>query len=313
MSTFCSAFWKHTNIRPGGRVYPCCRFKHSIGTTDGDLDKVLHSDAYNELRTLSSAGEHINGCEKCYYEESIQHKSLRQEFNEKYKADTVGLEYLEIGIDNLCNLTCDGCNSEFSTSWRAKELRETGKANYDYMTIDTIKSVPDTVTKVLFLGGEPLSTKRHLELLKLVKDPKKVDVVYNTNAMYMPDIENETIWAKFKSVMFIVSIDGVGKVAETVRNGTKWISVKRFVEYIVNKNYKLEFNTVIHLNNYKDIENITTYVRNFNADWYINVLTYPQLLDIKNLPSKEKEFIKETSNKLDLPTKDFIINHLNTN
>jgi radical SAM protein with 4Fe4S-binding SPASM domain len=313
MSTFCSAFWKHTNIRPGGRIFPCCRFKHSIGTTDGDLESVLHSEAYEELRKLSSAGEHISGCEKCYYEESIQHKSLRQEFNEKYKADNVGLEYLEIGIDNLCNLTCDGCNSEFSTSWRAKEIRETGKANYDYMTIDTIKSVPDTVTKVLFLGGEPLSTKRHLELLKLIKDPTKVDVVYNTNAMYMPDKENEAIWAKFKSVMFIVSIDGVGKVAESVRSGTKWMHVQRFIEYITTKKYKLEFNTVIHINNYKDIENITNYVRGFNADWYINVLTYPLLLDIKHLPDQEKEYIKNISAKLDLPTKDFIINHLNTN
>lgn len=313
MSTFCSAFWKHTNIRPGGRIFPCCRFKHSIGTTDGDLESVLHSEAYEELRKLSSAGEHISGCEKCYYEESIQHKSLRQEFNEKYKADNVGLEYLEIGIDNLCNLTCDGCNSEFSTSWRAKEIRETGKANYDYMTIDTIKSVPDTVTKVLFLGGEPLSTKRHLELLKLIKDPTKVDVVYNTNAMYMPDKENEAIWAKFNSVMFIVSIDGVGKVAESVRSGTKWMHVQRFIEYITTKKYKLEFNTVIHINNYKDIENITNYVRGFNADWYINVLTYPLLLDIKHLPDQEKEYIKNISAKLDLPTKDFIINHLNTN
>ena len=313
MSTFCSAFWKHTNIRPGGRIFPCCRFKHSIGTTDGDLESVLHSEAYEELRKLSSAGEHISGCEKCYYEESIQHKSLRQEFNEKYKADNVGLEYLEIGIDNLCNLTCDGCNSEFSTSWRAKEIRETGKANYDYMTIDTIKSVPDTVTKVLFLGGEPLSTKRHLELLKLIKDPTKVDVVYNTNAMYMPDKENEAIWAKFKSVMFILSIDGVRKVAESVRSGTKWMHVQRFIEYITTKKYKLEFNTVIHINNYKDIENITNYVRSFNADWYINVLTYPLLLDIKHLPDQEKEYIKNISAKLDLPTKDFIINHLNTN
>lgn len=173
--------------------------------------------------------------------------------------------------------------------------------------------MPDTVTKVLFLGGEPLSTKRHLELLKLIKDPTKVDVVYNTNAMYMPDKENEAIWAKFKSVMFIVSIDGVGKVAESVRSGTKWMHVQRFIEYITTKKYKLEFNTVIHINNYKDIENITNYVRGFNADWYINVLTYPLLLDIKHLPDQEKEYIKNISAKLDLPTKDFIINHLNTN
>ena len=313
MSTFCSAFWKHTNIRPGGRVYPCCRFKHSIGQSDGDLEKVLHSDAYKKLRKLSASGERIRGCEKCYYEESIQHKSLRQEFNEKYKADSVGLEYLEIGIDNLCNLTCVGCNSEFSTSWRAKELRETGKANYEYMTIDTIKSVPDTVTKVLFLGGEPLSTNRHLELLKLVKNPQKVDVVYNTNAMYMPTEKLESIWANFKSIMFIVSVDGVGQVAEKVRGGTKWDKVCEFVDYVTKKQHKLEFNTVMHLNNYEDIQNITKYVRNYKADWYINVLTYPTFLDIKNLPKDQKQLIKENAQQLNLPTKDFIINHLNTN
>ena len=68
------------------------------------------------------------------------------------------------------DLDADGVVSDEEIT-RAKEIRETGKANYDYMTIDTIKSVPDTVTKVLFLGGEPLSTKRHLELLKLIKDP----------------------------------------------------------------------------------------------------------------------------------------------
>jgi len=313
MSTLCSAFWKHTNIRPGGRVYPCCRFKHSIGKTNGDIENVLHSPEYQELRDLSASGEYISGCEKCYYEESIQHRSLRQEFNEKYNTDSVGLEYLEIGIDNLCNLTCDGCNSEFSTSWRAKEIRENGKAKYDYMTIDTITSIPSTVNKILFLGGEPLSTTRHLELLKLVNDPKKVDVVYNTNAMYMPNSELEATWKLFKSVMFIVSIDGVGKVAEKVRSGTVWTKVRRFIDYVVNKNYKLEFNTVMHLNNYQDIENITEYVRKFNADWYINVLTYPELLDIKNLPIAEKEIIKKKAVDLDLPTKDFIVNHLNTN
>ena len=97
----CSAFWNHTNIRSGNRVYPCCRFKRSIDTFDGDVDNVLHSDAYKDLREQSAKGEFIKGCEKCFYEEKIGHKSLREEFNEKYTMDKVDLKFLEIGFDQL--------------------------------------------------------------------------------------------------------------------------------------------------------------------------------------------------------------------
>ena len=312
MSTICSAFWKHTNIRPGGRIYPCCRFKMSIGSTDGDLENVLNSDVYKMLRNRSLNNEKIVGCEKCYYEESIGHKSLREEFNEKYDTNSVGLEYLEIGIDNLCNLVCDGCNSEFSTSWRAKEIREQGSAKYDYLTVDTITSIPTTVNKILFLGGEPLITKRHLEVLKLVKDPSKVNLVYNTNAMYMPDLETESVWINFKSVRFIVSVDGVGEIAERVRGGTKWTQVTEFVDYAYN-NYDLEFNTVLHINNYQDISNIANYIKEYNADWYVNVLTYPKHLDIVNLDEEQKNKIIDDVLFYNIPNKDFIINHLDTN
>lgn len=312
MSTLCSAFWKHTNIRPGGRVYPCCRFKMSIGNTDGNLENVLNSDVYKMLRNRSLNNEKIVGCEKCYYEESIGHKSLREEFNEKYDTNSVGLEYLEIGIDNLCNLVCDGCNSEFSTSWRAKEIREQGSAKYDYMTVDTITSVPSTVKKILFLGGEPLITKRHLEVLKLVKDPSKVNLVYNTNAMYMPDLETENAWANFKSVRFIVSIDGVDAVAERVRGGTKWTQVTEFVNYAYT-NYELEFNTVLHINNYQDISNIAEYISNYTVDWYVNVLTYPKHLDIIHLTEEQKHALIDDVLFYNIPNKDFILNHLGTN
>lgn len=312
MSTICSAFWKHTNIRPGGRVYPCCRFKFPIDVTDGDIENVLNSNSYKMLRNRSLNNEKIVGCEKCYYEESIGHKSLREEFNEQYDTDSVGLEYLEIGIDNLCNLVCDGCNSEFSTSWRAKEIREQGSAKHDYMTVDTITSVPSSVRKILFLGGEPLITKRHLEVLNLVENPELVTVVYNTNAMYMPDIETESAWSKFKHVEFIVSVDGVGEVAERVRGGTVWNKVVEFVDFVYNKGYGLEFNSVMHINNYNNFGIIAGYIRNYNADWYINVLTYPKHLDINNLNSTEKNYIIETVDQLNLPNKDFIKNHLDT-
>ena len=154
----CSAFWNHTNIRSGNRIYPCCRFKTSIGQFDGDVGNVLHIPEYKKIREANAKGEFIKGCEKCWYEEKIGHKSLRQEFNEKYTTDNVELKFLEIGFDNLCNLTCDGCNSEFSTSWIIKEKQIYGEAKNKLMEIDEVTNVPDTINKILFLGGEPLIT-----------------------------------------------------------------------------------------------------------------------------------------------------------
>jgi hypothetical protein len=82
-NTLCSAFWNHTNIRGGNRVFPCCRYKTPIQTFGGDLEKVLYSKEYKSLRSDSSNGIRNPNCEKCYYEESLGKKSTRQWFNEK--------------------------------------------------------------------------------------------------------------------------------------------------------------------------------------------------------------------------------------
>lgn len=307
----CSAFWKHTNIRSGNRVYPCCRFKHSIDTFDGDVNNVLHSDAYKELRNMSESGEYISGCEKCHYEESIQHKSLRQEFNEKYDTDTIELKFLEIGFDNLCNLTCDGCNSEFSTSWIVKEKQIYGSAKHKLMEIDAVTNVPDTINKILFLGGEPLITDRHLRLLHQVKHKGKVEVIYNTNGTFIPSKEVVEELQHYYKVTFILSIDGVGELGEKVRGGTKWKNVVEFINWVYDHDYNLEFNTVLHKNNYTGLEDLNNFCRRFpDARWYVNVLTYPFDLDIKLLEQDQQDKIISDAKEFNLPNKEFIINHL---
>ena len=306
----CSAFWKHTNIRSGNRIYPCCRFKHSIGTFDGDVDNVLHSTAYEELRNMSASGEYITGCEKCYYEESIQHRSLRQEFNEKYEADTVELKFLEIGFDNLCNLTCDGCNSEFSTSWIVKEKEIYGAPKHKLMEIDAVTNVPSTINKILFLGGEPLITDRHLRLLHQINHKSEVEVVYNTNGTFIPNDNVVEELKNYKKVTFILSIDGVGELGEKVRSGTKWSDVCKFIDWAYNQSYTLEFNTVLHKNNYTGLKELHKFCTSFDASWYINVLTYPFELDITMLDQSAKDNIISDCKSLKLPNSEFIINHL---
>jgi len=308
--TFCSAFWKHTNLRPGDRIYPCCRFKDSIGTFNGDLINLLDITEYKSLREKSLSGEKISGCEKCYYEESIGHKSLRQEFNEKYSADVVSLEYLEIGIDNLCNLACIGCNSEFSTRWIQKEIEQFGKASNKYIKVSDMISIPESINKILFLGGEPLLTERSVNFLKQVPNPSTVEVIFNTNATVIPNQEMLSLLQKMLKVHFIVSIDGIDEVAQKVREGTDWSKVLEFINWLYLNQFTFEFNTVLHNKNWDNIREIANFVKEHNVNWYVNMLTYPKHLDTRLLTDVEKSKLVASISDLDIPNKDFISNHL---
>jgi len=297
--TKCAAFWKHTNIRGDNRIFPCCRFKRPVAVFDTSISNILESDVYEKLR--QSDVSKMPECAKCMHEEANGRKSLRQEFNEQYDTDTVELKFLEIGFDNICNLTCDGCNSEFSSAWAKKE---TGKLSYT--EIDEVTDVPDTIEKILFLGGEPLMTNRHRKFLELVKDPSRVDVVYNTNGTFL--IEDIALLRKFNSVKFILSIDGYKDLNDRVRSGSSWSDVTRFIEQVEMLDFNLEINTVLHLNNWQGIKELEEYVRALDCKWTVNVLTYPKHLDIANYKDKNEivDLIKQTS----IPNKDYVINHL---
>lgn len=308
----CAAFWKHTNIRPGNRVYPCCRFKKPVAEFDGDLKSVLDSPAYNELRRANENNKWISGCEKCYYEESIGHKSLRQEINETYNTNSVSLEYLEIGMDNLCNMSCDGCSSEFSTSWIAKEKKLFGKADNGYLDNKEITSVPESIKKILFLGGEPLLTKKHLDLLALHPKPSKCQVVYNTNASVIPDQACKDTWKRFWSTSFIVSIDGYGTVNEKVREGSSWQKTVEFMDWCLDHNYRFEVNSVIHKNNLFSTLDLADFLEDYNCEWYVNVLTFPEHLDINTLNNRTLDKFLEKLLNTRIPNRDFIIGHINT-
>jgi sulfatase maturation enzyme AslB (radical SAM superfamily) len=306
METKCAAFWVHTNIRSDNRVFPCCRFKSPIDKFDGDLSTVLNSNAYNVLRKASLENNVIQGCEKCYYEESVGKESLRQKFNKEYLTDKVSLQFLEIGFDNICNLTCDGCWEEFSSSWGRKVFK---------LKSDIIKStkeitcVPDSITKVLFLGGEPLMTNRHKTFLLKFKNLSDLEVVYNTNGTFLLDEVTVELLKKCKTVNFIVSIDGFGKLNETVRSGSKWKDVIDFLNQLSLLGFNFTIHTVIHINNWQGLDDLSKFITKNNYTWTTNILTYP--IDLRINISENKKEIAEYIQKIDvLPNKETIIKYI---
>lgn len=309
--TKCAAFWKHLNLRSGNRVFPCCRYKTSEATFHGDFDAVINSTRWQELRKLSEQGTPLAGCQKCYHEEKIGKTSLRQRFNQDYDTDSVTIEFLEIGFDNICNLTCDGCGPEFSTAWAMKEDPGTTfkMAVNDTVDIDT---VPATITKILFLGGEPLMTNRHQRFLEKITNPQDVSVTYNTNGTFALDRRAQQTLSKFRQVEFIVSVDGIGELNDRVRSGSRWADIEDFVYKSIALGFKTTIHTTVHANNWQGLQEIHTWTKEKNIPWSLNVLTYPPQLDIRNLPSVEKQSMSELIVSLPEDTRIYLQNHLNS-
>jgi sulfatase maturation enzyme AslB (radical SAM superfamily) len=297
--TKCAAFWHHTNIRNDNNIFPCCRFKTPIQKFDGDVVNILNSAEYKAMRDHQGP---IAGCAKCDYEELLGKKSLREQFNEQYDMETVKLEFLEVGLDNICNLTCDGCWDEFSSSWAKKSNRD-----IIVRTSNDIVSLPDTINKILFLGGEPLMSTRHLKLLKIA-NRVDLDVTYNTNGTFLLDEETIILLNECKHVKFILSVDGYGELNEQVRSGSKWSDIIKFIDQISDLGFELVIHTVIHKNNWQGIPQLADFVKRCHLHWTTNVLTYPAHLDIATI--EDKTAIIGIINSSNIPNKAYILKHL---
>ena len=272
----CAAFWKHTNLRNSDKVFPCCRFKQPV-------------------------------CAKCMYEEDNGKKSLREKFNETYDMETIGLEYLEVGLDNICNLTCDGCWAEFSSSWSEKQFPDKPKS-FHIRSGKDIEVLPDTLNKILFLGGEPLMTTRHYKILQKIKTPENVEVTYNTNATFMLSEQHISLLNTFKKVHFIVSIDAYGELNDKVRSGSKWSQILEFIDQIKSTKFSMSINSVLHINNWRGFIDLENFVNEVNVDWEVNVLTFPKHLDVAN--NNNKKEVLDLIRKTNIPNKEYVINHL---
>ena len=259
----CSALYNYTNIRSDDRVFPCCRFKRPIQKFDGDVNSVLASNEYDELREKFKT-QKLPECSKCWEEEDNGIKSLREEFNEQYSCDEIKLRHLEIGFDNICNLKCDPCWEEWSFQF-----------NGIIKHIKPLKNVPE-LEKVTFLGGEPLMTQKHYQLLKRL-NRKNLEVIYVTNGMFKPKEKWKIIWRECKQVSFLVSIDGYGELNEKVRSGSDWNTIINNIEEL-EKEWFVTINTVLHKNNEHGLDELKKWVG--NRKWNVNLLTYPEHLKI---------------------------------
>ncbi|MFT6633482.1 MAG: MoaA/NifB/PqqE/SkfB family radical SAM enzyme [Bacteriovoracaceae bacterium] len=277
-------------------------FDPSKGVGSSPLNKKV----INEF----SQGLIPKNCEYCFELEANGNQSPRKEYLQKFKTITPStvtkkIHYLDITIDNECNLKCRSCRPSYSK----KLTQEFEKFNFPYNkelinSIDLIeakdylKFLPLLAEESMLTitGGEPFfsnKTKAILDYLIKRKQSHGVSLRIFTNLSILPIWFSE-VQPLFKSIELIISLDGSKELAEYIRYPSKWKSILKNLESLTEKpmpSLTIKIHFVLQAYNIVGIAELITELLPFENFFSIvpNItkLTHPTVLKVEVIP-KEK-------------------------
>lgn len=234
---------------------------------------------------------------------------------------------LDFRLGNTCNLQCVMCRPIDSSKWvkHAKILAEelTTDAKYDWQGktenyidskfewykdpgfLEDFYNSASNIQHMIFGGGEPLYIKEHKEIIKQLVErghSKNIELRYHTNGTIW-DQEVVDLWASFKRVEVMISLDGLGVVNDYIRYPADWATIEKNLRLYdeshavidpkilctvqaLNINNLPEFADWLLSQNYRKI-GVKTQGRVFHP----GILHFPQYLSAKVLPVELKEKI----------------------
>ena len=261
--TTCCLPWNHLATHPNGNVTLCCQTEMANGigfskdksnnllnmdTTS--VPDILNSHSFNLVREEMLLGKEPKACSRCYQAErngewnKRQHENLKFNWKSPNRINVVtdDLEFLELRLGNVCNLACATCNSFSSSKWKQDEIKLSKKlpwfTAYDSAQASWFESVEfyaklaeqSKNVKVIYInGGEPFLIKAHKRLLDdLIAQgvAGEIELEYSTNVTILPE-EFLSVWAHFKKVTIMLSVDDIGQRNDWLRWPSKWADVEK--------------------------------------------------------------------------------------
>lgn len=332
--TMCLAPWAKLEIAPDGTSRPCCAIAEPIKDDQGramtvnehGIDKIYHSEFLRDLRSQLRRGIKPSVCQKCWNDESVKRKSIRQHIfwdlkNEQFDLDwdtesTQNIRSWHLALGNTCNLKCRVCDAHSSSKWAAevlstidaarkknnpvyRTLKQTSWAeNMDLQIWNDIESSVGHIKELRFTGGEPLLIKKQFEVMhktSCTQYAKEISLVYTTNGTVMfPEQYTDSLRA-FRSVSLCLSIDDICQRFEYQRSGAAWMEVvENFRSYQQLKthlqNFTLKINCTVSIMNVYYLPELIDWLNQHYYDFLrLDVLTKPNALSISNVtPSFQK-------------------------
>lgn len=320
---WCSLPWTHVCIRPDDTLKPCCRYQYGPGETQHSVAmddiaahgiQALNTKYLNTLRKELLAGIPRIECKKCYIEEKNDRPSLRTIINpvidikqQDCNTHFSSVQYLELSIDNICNLQCKMCDSKFSSRLIGRDqflgnpVHKKLEPNYAKLSsLDLSK-----LTRIKLLGGEPFITPNLEQFLDFIAehvDVSNVNLDINTNATTIPTDRIVHKLNQFKFLEINVSLDSYSRTNDYQRWGSDYKQSfdNALVYSNIFKNKLIAFHSTISLLTANDLAhtlNVLQGVHNYHVS--IDFVRSPEHLCMLYAPPDYKDWILKANESND--------------
>jgi organic radical activating enzyme len=235
---YCTAPWNGLTIREDGHVRTCCNGQVSLGNLNTtSMQAIEQSPVLMALREQMSNGKpNQENCQLCINAEANGGDSLKQYYNRTYpNVDGLSLRFIDIRWNNTCNLACQYCDPQFSSTWsdRLNTTKIKPVKEYQDELLAWMLARADQVQEIMLVGGEPMLMKQNYALLRQLPTDARISII--TNLSY--DITTLPCLADLtrrppENVIWNISLENTGAKFEYVRNGARWSQIEKNIKFI---------------------------------------------------------------------------------
>jgi sulfatase maturation enzyme AslB (radical SAM superfamily) len=324
---FCSVPWTNTHIYWDGSFGLCCSEREQPHTDPikYNIKNMTVGQWYNSVpmqakRQAIHGAESINGCRDCYKEEAHGHESRRirenfktvifteQAFDRSYQQSPMRDAFAtvtdrqpvdwHIDLGNECNLACKMCypraSSKISSIYQKWQLIDaTANRNWtaDDQAWESFKtSILETkhLNRLHFMGGEPMLSKRFIELLDflIAQGRTNISVSFVSNGTM---VYNEIVarLKQFRSCDIEISIESIKDNNHYIRQGSLTADVKRTILELAqhqSDTFNIVLRTVPQLLSINNYDELIRWALQHKLAIQSIPLTEPDYLQISVLP-----------------------------
>jgi len=325
--TFCMLPWIHLCVRPDEALKPCCRYLTLDDPVNVNLDALknngiqeMNNDYLKKLRQDMLDGVKREECTKCYIQEQnselTDRKSLRKFLNyrfspylkEQYTNEFDCVRYVEMSLDNICNLQCKMCDSKFSSKLQRRDefLEEVDRYKKLQPSFDKFKNIDlSNLVYIKLLGGEPFVSPNFIKFLDYIEqraDPSKIKLEIATNGTKIPSKKIIEKLDKYEMLFINVSLDAYDKVNDYQRFGSTYEQTYKNAQTYekIFKNIHVSFHCAVSLltaNKLADSLNFLIEENNYHVS--VDFVRYPRYLSLLYAPQSYIDWVldKNKDNK----------------
>ncbi|MEI7886382.1 MAG: radical SAM protein [Actinomycetes bacterium] len=288
-----------------GNVRACCQNTGALmgNVTEQSIRQIWQSASTAKMRAALKVGDFSEGCGFCEWQvdQGDEEIVFARVFDDLAvtREDPIWPVQMEFSMTNSCNLQCEMCNGDWSSSIRAhREQRPPLPVVYHDSFFEELAEFLPHLHKANFLGGEPFLGKEPLRVMTMLAAlPKPPEVAVTTNGTQWSD-RIEDICERLP-MSFVLSLDGITAATyESIRVGANFAQVMknldRFQAYAEHHGTKVTLAHCLMRSNFEEFAQLLRFAEDRNLGVGINEVLFPVELSLFQLPPDELSHVVAT-------------------